>query len=171
MSTEHPKINPKCRDEKVLLQAASLCTNPQHNRGLCKCGGLTLDKKLHKICSACNKMQFSLPKPILRAHLFHFFPYFCICPLQDFLCLLHYPKCYFLSGREPIWCFLKTSHDLVLLHGILSAPWNPFLLHVSDPPQTGSDENNLNPALQRVGCISYSLSPGLEFLLFSLVHS
>lgn len=129
MSTEHPKINPKCREEKVLLQAASLCTNPQHNRGLCKCGGLTSDKKLQKICSACNKMQFSLPKPYSGLIYSHFFPYFASVLFRIFFAysiILNVTSSLegSLSGG-----FLKTWCDLVLLHGILCAPWNPFLLH------------------------------------------
>lgn len=42
-----------------------------------------------------------------------------------FLCSLYYPKCYFLSGKEPIWCF---SEDLAWPDAVC-APWNPFLLH------------------------------------------
>lgn len=139
MSTQHPKINPECRDEKMFLQAASLCTNLQNNRGLCKFGGLTSDKELQKICSTCN-LFFSI-KVILGAHLFPFFlPYFCTCSLQYFLFLLHYSKFYFLPYK-PIWCFIKTWCHLVLLYFLINRI--PFYYIISDASQTSFDENNL----------------------------
>lgn len=54
-----------------------------------------------------------------------------------FLCLLYYPKCYFLSGRELIWCFFE---DLMWPG---AAPWNPLCSTESLSPASSLIQHKL----------------------------